>query len=222
MAPYFRKHETFHPPSKETMQKYAADWLDPALRGTNGPIHLSLCEQDVNWVQERWPATAKNAGYPVPNVDPRSGSCIGGFNTLSTVEPQTRTRSYAASGYWIPNRDRPNLHVVTHATVHKLLLDHSTTTPRAAGVFVELDSKTQTVRCKKEVLTCAGAIQSPQILEISGIGAKAHLTKIGVETFIDNPAVGENLQDHLMIVPCFVSPVELARYDFSQLKANDT
>ena len=205
MAPYFRKHETFHPPSKETVKKFSAEYLDPALRGSNGPIHLSLCEQDINWLQERWPETAKNAGYPVPNTEPRSGAAIGGFNTLSTVNPATRTRSYAANGYWIPYRERPNFHVVTNAMVQKIVMDDSAENPRASAVLVEIDSQPQTVKARKEVIMCAGVIQSPQLLELSGIGAKTHLDSLGVRTVVNNEAMGENLQDHIMIVPCYVS-----------------
>jgi choline dehydrogenase-like flavoprotein len=70
---------------------------------------------------------------------------------------------------------------------------------RATGVDVIVGGKTFTVNAGKEVLLCAGVIQSPQLLEVSGIGSQSRLEQYGIKTLIDNPNVGENLQDHVMV-----------------------
>ena len=89
--------------------------------------------------------------------------------------------------------------------VQQIIFDERANPARATGAIVDIGGKTKTVNAKKEVVLCAGVIQSPQILELSGIGAKNTLDRLGIRCKVDNPAVGENLQDHLMFVPCFVS-----------------
>ena len=105
-------------------------------------------------------------------------------------------RSYAARGYFAANAHRPNLHVLCGATVAKIDLDGK----KATGVtFIHNDQK-HTVGVKKEVIVAGGAIHSPAILELSGIGDPEILRKAGVEPKIENKAVGENFQDHVMSV----------------------
>jgi choline dehydrogenase-like flavoprotein len=143
-----------------------------------------------------WPETCINAGYPVPK-DPRSGSAIGGFNQLTTVDPKTVQRSYSARAYYEPNKDRPNLTVLTDALVSKIEFDNSGSGDvTATGVQFLVNGTKYTVKANKEVIVSGGAINSPQILELSGIGSRSLLEKAGIDVVIDNPNVGENLNDH--------------------------
>lgn len=156
-----------------------------------------VCFPDVglNWPQEIWPKTILNAGY-ASNKDPRTGSAIGGFNQLVTVDPKHNRRSYAAREYYEPNASRPNLSVLTHALVSKIELEKTGGDAKATGVQFIVDGTYHSVKANKEVIVCGGTINSPQILELSGIGSPTILQKAGVEVIVDNPSVGENLNDH--------------------------
>lgn len=112
--------------------------------------------------------------------------------------PNKGMRSYAARGYFAANAHRPNLHVLCGATVAKIDLDGD----KATGVTFIHDGQTHTVNTKKEVIVAGGAIHSPAILELSGIGNPEILRKAGVEPKIENKAVGENFQDHVLSVSC--------------------
>jgi len=108
-------------------------------------------------------------------------------------------RSYAARGYFAANAHRPNLHVLTEAMVQKIELSGD----KATGVTFVHGGETHTVNTKKEVIMAAGAIQSPQLLELSGIGDPEILRRAGVEPKIENKAIGENFQDHVLTVGCW-------------------
>ena len=132
--------------------------------------------------------------------DAWSGDHVGFYNTLGLVArtgPNKGKRSYAARAYLEPNAQRPNLHVLCNATVASVELDADNA---ATGVnFFHGDAK-YTVRSKKEVLLAAGVFQSPQVLEMSGIGDPDVLSAAGVDCKIANKEVGKNLQDHVYSV----------------------
>ncbi|KAF2476504.1 alcohol oxidase [Lindgomyces ingoldianus] len=196
MAPYYRKFETYNPPSKILSSKINDRYVDPLLRGTSGPIQISFCEADFQWAQEAWPETCINAGYPAPK-DPRSGSAIGGFNQLTTVNPKTMQRSYSARDYYEPNAGRRNLSVLTEALVAKIEFEKGGSgNAIATGVKFFASGAEHTVKANKEVIVCGGVICSPQILELSGIGSASRLQNVGIEIVVDNPNVGENLNEH--------------------------
>jgi choline dehydrogenase len=146
-------------------------------------------------VQDVWPKTILNAGYK-PSKDPRSGSAIGGFNQLNTVDPKHNRRSYAAREYYEPNASRSNLSLLTHALVSKIDMEKTGSDARATGVQFIFNGTTHTVKANKEVIVCGGVVNSPQILELSGIGLPAVLQNAGVEVIVENSGVGENLNDH--------------------------
>lgn len=115
---------------------------------------------------------------------------------MNTVDPKHNRRSYAARDYYEPNADRSNLTVLTNALVSKVQLEKTDGDAKATGVQFIVDGTTHTVKIKKEVIVCGGSINSPQILELSGIGSPEVLSKAGVEVIVNHPAVGENLNDH--------------------------
>ncbi|KAI4637851.1 hypothetical protein J4E83_000669 [Alternaria metachromatica] len=195
MKAYYKRFETYHPAS-ETFGKGMDDkYLDKSLRGTSGPVHISFPETDVTWGQDVWPKTVVNAGYS-PAKDPRTGSAIGGFNQLNTIDPKHNRRSYAARDYYEPNADRSNMTLITHALVSKIELEKTAESVKATGVQFTVDGLTHAMKASREVIVCGGVVNSPQILELSGIGSSTVLGKAGIDVLVDLPGVGENLSDH--------------------------
>lgn len=115
---------------------------------------------------------------------------------MSTIDPRHNRRSYSAREYYEPNKDRPNLFVFTNALVSKIELEKNADSVKATGVQFTFNGSSYTVKANREVIVCGGAVNSPQILELSGIGSPAVLQKAGVEVIVDLPGVGENLSDH--------------------------
>jgi len=124
---------------------------------------------------------------------------------LNTVDPKHKRRSYAARAYYEPNAERTNLSLLTNALVAKILLEKNGGDAKATGVQFIVDDATHTVKVKKEVIVCGGVINSPQILELSGIGSPSVLQKAGVDLVVDNAGVGENLNDHTATALTLVS-----------------
>jgi hypothetical protein len=105
--------------------------------------------------------------------------------------------SYAARDYYEPNASRPNLSVLTEALVAKIEFEKGGSGDvTATGVKILVNGATHTVKANKEVIVAGGVVNSPQILELSGIGSPSVLKKAGVDLVVDNPYVGENLNDH--------------------------
>ncbi len=133
-------------------------------------------------------------------ADPLTGLGYGGHSNPASIDAVSKTRSHAGSDYSSPEaRGRSNLRILTEALVGKIVLQISSNGPVVAkGVQFSLDGQVQTVHADKGVILAAGAFQSPQILELSGIGSRALLERYNIDTVIDNPFVGENLQDHAL------------------------
>lgn len=195
MKKYYQKFHTLALPSEVTKEYLGIDYVDEAVRGKSGPIQASFPELH-DPLAKAWVDTFKKLEFEITG-DPFSGKVTGGFCNAATIDPKTKERSYVTSAYYAPIKDRPNLHVVTEAYVEKILLESSPDGILASGVQYTHQGKTQTAIAKKEVILAAGAIQSPQLLELSGIGPATLLESHGLKIYIDNPNVGENLQDHL-------------------------
>ncbi|KAK4631006.1 Dehydrogenase citC [Fulvia fulva] len=204
IIPYFQKVEHMHIPSDETREALNTEYIQPGLRGTSGMIQTSFPKDSFTWLQDAWTKTSKSMGYPTVN-DPRTGTSLGLFNQLNTVDPKTSKRSYAASTYLAAAEGRPNLFVVTETFVKQILWSavRQGGTVRASGVELESGGDSFVVEATKEVLITAGSVQSPQILELSGIGQRKVLEKHGIEVVVENHNVGENLQDHPMVIMPF-------------------
>ena len=121
----------------------------------------------------------------------------------TVVDPESKTRSYAANSYFASAARRPNLTVLTGVSVSNIILDNGNGLATAKGVHVTVKDKEFIVKASKEVILAAGAFQTPKLLELSGIGDRRLLETHDVHVFIDNPNVGENLQDHLMTAISF-------------------
>lgn len=130
---------------------------------------------------------------------------------MVTVDPKTNRRSYAARDYYEPIATRSNLSLLTHALVSKIDLEKSGVKAKATGVQFIVGGETYTVKVNKEVIVCGGSCNSPQILELSGIGARNVLSKAGVDVIVENPYVGENLNDHTVTGVVLVRPLSPLR-----------
>jgi choline dehydrogenase-like flavoprotein len=118
--------------------------------------------------------------------------------------------------YYAPNAARPNLHVVTSAQVAKIELSSkpdSSGNVVATGVTYISGNQTYTAAVTKEVIVSAGSIQSPHVLELSGIGNKTLLESVGIQSRVDLPAVGENFVDHFLNWQVFTVPNTIETLD---------
>lgn len=162
-----------------------------ALHGDRGPLHVSDLRH-VNPLSHAFIAAGQQAGWP-HNTD-FNGHDQQGVG-LYQVTQKDGARCSSAVAYLNPVRQRPNLTVVTGALVERLQIDAGQVT----GVHYRQGSRRVLASAGREVLLCAGAINSPQLLMLSGIGPAAQLRRAGIEVVLDQPSVGANLQDHLDI-----------------------
>ncbi|KAJ7323864.1 GMC oxidoreductase [Mycena albidolilacea] len=191
---YTRISETFHVAQKEQSDLYPHTH-DLAFRGESGPIQVTV-PHSVHTIDQIFQETLVKKGLKAIK-DPYGGDITGTWMASANLDPKSWTRSYAATAYYMPNRGRKNLVVLTEATVARVLFaDAPGKELTATGVEFIHGGKKLNVYAKKEVILSAGAIKSPQILELSGIGRKEILEKIKVECKIDLRGVGQNVQDH--------------------------
>ncbi len=204
--PYFRR-----------MENCLAANADDQLRGKSGPLIL-----------ERGPATnplfggffaaAQEAGYPL--TDDVNGFRQEGFAAFDRNVFKGQRLS-ASRAYLRPVMKRKNLTVLTRALANRVLFEGTT----ATGVEYHRNGRNHTVRAG-EVILCGGAMNSPQLLQLSGVGNAADLAKLGIQSVVDLPGVGANLQDHLEVyiqhackLPVSMQPnLALWRYPFIGLR----
>ena len=131
----------------------------------------------------------------LPHNPDFNGASLEGVG-MYQVTQKNGERHSVAKGYLTPILGRPNLQVITDAHTTRILMEGQ----RAVGVEYRHGNSTHQLKCSREVLLCAGALQSPQILMLSGIGPKAHLQENGLPVVHDVPGVGQNLHDHVDVV----------------------
>ena len=184
VLPYFKRAET-----------WKGDGAGNPERGTDGPLSVSPTRLKRDIV-DRWLDAAVAAGYKRnPDYNSSDQEGVGYFQL--TLDKGRRCSSAVA--YLKPARNRKNLTIITHAQAEKLLIEKGA----AKGVIANIKGQSQTIRARREVILSAGAIGSPQILMLSGIGPAQELKTKGIEPICDLPGVGKNLQDHLQARPVF-------------------
>ena len=176
--PYFKK-----------MENCLADPSNP-FRGNSGPLELERGPTKSPLFAAFFKAT-EEAGYP--RTDDVNGYRQEGFAAFDRNVRRGRRLS-SARAYLHPVMKRKNLTVKTRAMVTKVLFDGK----RATGVEAIIKGKKQ-IFSAHEVILCGGAINTPQILQISGVGNAHELSALGIDVVADLPGVGENLQDHLEV-----------------------
>lgn len=194
LSPYLRKFATFHVPPQSAKDAVGLKYHDDSVVG-DGPIQVSYGE-GFGKPNSVWMETFAKLGLEM-KTDPRTGKALGAFQQGANIDPATHTRSYAASAHYTPEiAKRPNLTVLTETTVKKIIFDTSGTEPVATGVLVRTKEGTEQTLSGGEVILSAGALMSPQILELSGVGDRSLLERLNIPVIVENPNVGENLQDH--------------------------
>ncbi|KAI1301455.1 Glucose dehydrogenase -like protein [Halotydeus destructor] len=178
LYPYFLKAEDNRDPH------YAYN----GYHSTGGPLTVET-PPDPRPVAQVWPEAGKQMGYRAQDLN---GAQQAGF-MLPQGTLRRGARCSSAKAYLRPARKRPNLHVVTFSHVTKILFDKN---KRAIGADFVRFGTPSTVFARREVIVSAGAVNSPQLLMLSGIGPAAHLKSLGIPVLADLP-VGKNLQDHI-------------------------
>ncbi|KAI1819212.1 hypothetical protein F4861DRAFT_158534 [Xylaria intraflava] len=199
LAPSYRKSYTLIPPSDEaTLEHLGIDWINDEYHGSSGPLKVSFPGVLQSPLCKAWINTFKSLGMAT-SADPFSGSSVGGYSNMATVDPDTKTRSYAGLAYGGLARQRPNVRILTDAQVQRITFTKTGSgAAKATGVQVFVDGKTETFTTAKEVILAAGVYNTPKLLELSGIGDRKLLDHHEIPVVVDLPGVGENLQDHLM------------------------
>jgi choline dehydrogenase len=178
VLPYFKRQETSH-------------GGEDGWRGTSGPVHVKRGHL-TNPLYAAFIEAGREAGYPV--TADYNGHQQEGFGPME-MTVHNGIRWSAANAYLRPALKTGKLRLMTHALAHRILLDGR----RAVGVEFDVRGKLRQVRARREVIIAASAINSPKLLQMSGIGAPETLKAAGVEVVHALPGVGENLQDHLEI-----------------------
>ncbi len=178
VLPYFKRSENHSRGADE-------------FHGVDGPLQVSdmsfkrpVCDDFIKGVAE--------LGTPMrDDINAEDQEGVGYFQ-LTTHKGR---RCSTAVAYLNGARSRTNLSIITHAMVKRIGFDNK----HATSVHIEQKGKQREICARQEIILCAGAIGSPQLLQVSGIGPGQVLQNAGVETLVDAPEVGENLQDHLQI-----------------------
>ena len=162
-----------------------------AAHGIGGPLGVSDIDH-IHPLTRAWLQACQQKGLPL-NPDFNSGDQAG--CGLYQITARNGRRSSAAVAYLKPARKRRNLSVRTGARVLRVLVENG----RATGVEYVLGGKTRVIHARREVIMSAGAINTPKLLMLSGIGPAAELRRHGIAVLHDLPGVGQNLQDHIEI-----------------------
>ncbi|MCZ8182869.1 MAG: GMC family oxidoreductase N-terminal domain-containing protein [Beijerinckiaceae bacterium] len=197
VLPYFRQHEDFFA---------GAD----ALHGAGGEWRVE--PPRVRWdILDRFRDAAEQCGIPKVE-DFNRGSNEG--SAYFQVNQKKGLRWSAARGFLDPVRNRPNLTILTGAEAERILFEGN----RASGLAFRQDGQSRVVRARRSVVLAAGAVASPKLLMLSGIGRGEALRSFGLEVVADRPGVGQNLQDHLQIRPIYkVRNVRTLNADYANL-----
>ncbi|TGO77515.1 hypothetical protein BELL_0103g00100 [Botrytis elliptica] len=197
LAPYFRKFHTLTTPSEADVERLGLQNNYSANIPSSGPIQASFPPARENQFPKVWNETFKNLGYGFSG-DVSDGTAFGPYSNPASVDPNSGQRSYAARAYYEPVVHRTNLVVLTEATVTRIILEGESLPLIAMGVEFSHEGSIESLKASREVILAAGTLQSPKLLELSGVGSPEILRKHGITVRIENPNVGENLQDHII------------------------
>jgi len=198
VKPLFRRAETWHGGAG-----------DDGVRGTDGPLSVSptALKRDV---VDRWIEAAVNAGYrETPDYNQEDQEGVGYFQ----LTQYRGRRCSSAKAYLKPARGRKNLTVITGAQAERLLIEDG----RVTGVAANIGGASTQIRSVRELILSAGAIGSPQIMMLSGIGDAADLGALGIKSVKHLQGVGRNLQDHLQARPIFKTDLSTINVEVNSL-----
>ncbi|KAG8920246.1 hypothetical protein FRC00_010287, partial [Tulasnella sp. 408] len=193
---------------------------DDSLHGFNGPIHASHNEWYSDLAHPY--ILAMNSLGIHTNLNPDSGENVGIYNSPASVDREAGVRSYAAREYYAPNAAKTNFLVLTGAQATKINWKSSDANGLAVAESVSfvVDGTTYSAKASKEVILSGGVFNTPQLLELSGVGNPSIFNPLGIATKINLPGVGENLQDHPYVSLSFTIKPEYHTWD--ELRNNAT
>ncbi|MFG2002040.1 GMC family oxidoreductase [Spirillospora sp. NPDC048911] len=197
LLPYFRR--------AEDQQRGESD-----LHGVGGPLRV----EDLRYkhpLSQAWVRSAKAYGLAANNDF--NGPEQDGVGFYQVTHKRGKRWSTAV-GYLRPALSRPNLTVVTDALVTRVLIENG----RATGVAYEVRGETVEARAEGEVVLSGGAINSPQLLMLSGVGPAGHLREHGIDVLVDAP-VGQGLQDHPFVNVMFATPRHKALWELANARS---
>ncbi|KAG5725377.1 Choline dehydrogenase [Termitomyces sp. T112] len=201
LLPFFKKSASVFLPQMNPFagSDDSAEGFDPEYVGFNGPINTSFNEFYPDPVPVYF-NTLTSMGISI-NADPESGNTTGLSNCRSSIDRTTGSRSYAVTGYHCLAAPRKNYRVLVNAQATRIVFN-STSGKYIKATGVEFNSSfgILTAKVKKEVILSAGAYKTPHLLELSGIGNQTLLARLGVQSVVNLPSVGENLQDHYSVL----------------------
>jgi choline dehydrogenase len=161
------------------------------FHGTGGPLNVAD-QADPAKISEAFVKAAEQAGHKrLPDFNGAVQEGVGQYQ----VTQKSQERWSTASAYLRPavERNKNNVHVITGALVERIILDKN----HAMGVRYVVNGRDEVARAESEIILCGGAVNSPQLLMLSGMGPADHLKSVGIRPLFDIPGVGANLQDHL-------------------------
>ncbi|WP_420414989.1 GMC family oxidoreductase [Roseibium sp.] len=177
VLPYFKRSET---------NDTGAD----AFRGGDGPLHVSSMTKHTHPLCQNFFKASEQAGFKFnPDFNGADQEGVGHYQ----ITAKDGFRMSTARAYLARAKKRSNVTILTKAHTKRILLENG----RATGVVYEKAGREQTVSARREVILSAGAVNSPQILMLSGVGDGAELQSKGITSLVHSPAVGKNMQDHL-------------------------
>ena len=194
VLPYFKRAESFEGSG------------DDSYHGYDGPLSVKKSNRTDDVLLDRFIEAGQQAGFPL--TDDFNGRQQEGFSRYEHTMKGSR-RCSAARAYLHPVKKRPNLTIISHASVDRIGFSGG----RATAVDAVVKGQRATFSARKEIILCAGALNSPQILLRSGVGPANEIQPHGIEMVHSLPGVGQNLQDHIGVVSQFActQPVTLAR-----------
>ncbi len=189
IAPYYQRFQTLDLPSQEIRDTLHLDYIDHQQIPKAGPVHTSVHYQPKP-IQITWVETYEALGCVVKK-DPIQGTAVDGLTIPNAIDSDKGERSHAGVAYLKPALKRQNIELITDALVEKLIFNGRIESDLVAtGVQYVKNGQRYTAKARREIVICAGAFKSPQILELSGIGGKSLLNSHGIECLLDNPSIG--------------------------------
>ncbi|MFG1421016.1 GMC family oxidoreductase [Roseixanthobacter liquoris] len=180
--------------------KRIEDWDGPAspLRGTGGPLRITLPQDPIPVTEGLLEAAS---AHGIPRVEDHNAEAMAGEGCCAITNvniARDGTRMSTATAYVAPRRAQANFTVLTGTKVRRLLIENA----RAVGVEYERDGAVHVARARHEVVLSLGAINTPKVLMLSGIGDAAALARLSIPLVQHLPGVGRNFQDHILVAGC--------------------
>ncbi|KAI0379427.1 putative choline dehydrogenase [Hypomontagnella monticulosa] len=202
---YYHKSMNFTPPNTELRLANATVEWDKSEAVKGGPLDVTYASYAQPW--STWIAESMDS-VGIPNTYAFIDGILNGSTWLtSTINPRNGHRESAATAFLTPYLGRPNLKVFDLTLAERILFDSKKT---ARGVQVSSGNKTYTIGAKREVIVSGGTFQSPQLLQVSGVGPAELLTQHNVTVVADRPGVGQGMNDHVFYGIAYRVNVETA------------